>query len=64
MCDICLQYECPPQCPNYQETRIGHCCECNENIFKEDYYFVDEDGNKFCSEKCSMDWHGIRRIHN
>lgn len=63
MCNICNQYECPPQCPNYIETILGYCCECSETIPAIVSYFTDEDGNKFCSEKCAMNWHGIRLIY-
>ena len=50
-----------PRCPNALEPKVrGHCEQCGMDL-REDYeYFVDNENNKFCSEDCSLEYHGVR----
>lgn len=32
MCSYCLQFTCPPGCPNYDPPSNGRCAECGEPI--------------------------------
>ena len=33
MCNICGQYPCHSQCPNYEYHKIGTYDECGENLY-------------------------------
>ena len=62
MCDICRQFSCHPQCPNYKCHKVGACDKCGEDLYKEYKIWIDEDGNKFCSKDCAIDYYGIKEI--
>lgn len=32
MCSYCLQFRCPPGCPNYDPPSSGTCAECGEPL--------------------------------
>lgn len=62
MCDVCQQYICPSQCPNYEYHKVGTCDRCGEDLYEEYEIWTDDDGNKFCSEDCAKDYHGIKEM--
>ena len=41
MCDVCRQYPCPPQCPDYTDTRqaVGICSVCGCEVLTCDGLF-------------------------
>lgn len=44
MCSYCLQLECPPGCPNYEDKARNICKYCGEPIcFGESYVENDEE---------------------
>ena len=50
-----------PLCPEAPEPKVRGFCEKCRNELREDYeYFTDGDNNKFCSEDCAMEYHGIQ----
>ena len=61
ICSECLQAPCHPRCPNAPEPKVrGHCEQCNEEL-REDYeYYTDSENNKFCSDDCALEYHGIK----
>ena len=63
-CDICRKYGYHlPQCPYASEPRIrGNCTMCNKELLEGYEYYKDEESNKFCSDKCAMEYHGIKLI--
>ena len=50
MCDVCLRYKCPPQCPNYETPSSPiKCSVCGEYIYDGEEYveeYVSKDTNK------------------
>ena len=61
MCEYCYYtIGHHPRCPNASEPKVlGHCLQCNYEL-REDYeYYRDNDDNKFCSEECAVQYHGI-----
>ena len=62
MCDVCGQYPCHSQCPNYEYHKVGSCDQCNGNLYNEYEIWTDDNGNKFCSEDCAKDYYGIKEI--
>ena len=60
MCSECWQTPCHPRCPNAPEPKVrGHCKQCGGEL-REDYeYYTDNYDNKFCSEDCGTEYHGI-----
>lgn len=50
-----------PRCPNAPEPKVRGCCEqCGEEL-REDYeYYTNNDDNKFCSDDCAKEYHGIK----
>ena len=62
MCDICRHYPCHPQCPNSEPKRICCCEQCGEEIYEGYEIWTDYDGDKFCSEACAKEYHGIKEI--
>lgn len=61
MCEYCHQYKHHSLCPNAPDPPIrDKCLQCDEDL-REDYtYWIDEDGNKFCSDDCAMEYHDIK----
>ena len=61
MCSECWQTPCHPRCPNAPEPKVrGQCKQCGEDL-REDYeYYTDNDDNKFCSDDCALEYHGIK----
>ena len=46
MCSICLQANCPPQCPNYVMPNAKHFCSiCKEGIYDGEEYITNNDGD-------------------
>lgn len=62
MCEICQQYSCHPQCPNYEYHKVGTCDKCGEDLYEEYEIWTDDDGNKFCSDDCAKDFYGIKEM--
>lgn len=60
MCEICLRNSCHPRCPNAVQKLRGICEECGEELYEGEYYYTDNDGNKYCSEDCAKKANGIR----
>lgn len=60
MCNICFSSPCLSRCPNAPEPKVrGYCEQCGDQL-REDYeYYTDNDNNKFCSEDCALEYHGI-----
>ena len=64
-CEYCgrsTHYQHHPQCPNCEYHKVGTCDKCGEDLYEEYEIWTDEDGNKFCSEDCAKDYHGIKEI--
>ena len=61
MCNECRQTVCHPLCPNATEPKVmGRCAKCGDDL-REDYvYYTDNENNKFCSDDCAMEYHGIK----
>ena len=61
MCEICHSSFCSRRCPNASESKVkGRCEQCGEEL-REDYeYYTDNENNKFCSEDCAVEYHGIK----
>lgn len=61
MCEICKQVPHNSKCPYATEPVVmGHCEKCEEEL-REDYeYYTDNEGNKFCSDDCAKEYHGIK----
>lgn len=61
MCIECRQTPCHPRCPNAPEPKVrGRCEQCGEEL-REDYeYYTDNKDNKFCSDDCVKEYHGIK----
>lgn len=62
MCDVCRQFSCHPQCPNYEYHKVGTCDKCGEDLYEEYEIWTDYDGNRFCSEDCAKDYYGIKEM--
>lgn len=45
-------------------TVIGVCEECCGELRADYDYYVDADGNKFCSEECGISFHGLKKCWN
>lgn len=61
MCSECRQTPCHPRCPNALEPPIRGYCEHCKGQLREDYeYYTDNEDNKFCSEDCALEYHGIK----
>lgn len=60
MCEICLMNPCHPRCPNYAGKIRGTCEVCGEELYEDQYYFTDDNGNAYCSEECAKKYNGIR----
>ena len=60
-CEYCRQHPHHPRCPNAPEPKVmGYCEQCGEEL-REDYeYYTDNYDNKFCSEDCAKEYHGIK----
>lgn len=61
MCNECRQMPCHPLCPNAPEPKVrGRCRQCEKEM-REDYvYYIDNEDNKFCSDDCALEYHGIK----
>ncbi len=61
MCEFCHKYPHDYRCPNAPEPKVrGYCLQCTEDL-REDYeYYIDNDGNEFCSDDCALKYHGIK----
>ena len=61
ICSECWQSPCHPLCPNAPESKVrGYCEQCGEKL-REDYeFYIDNEDNKFCSEDCALEYHGIK----
>lgn len=61
MCEICHSNPCLSRCPNAPEPKVrGRCEKCGKEL-REDYeYYTDNEGNKFCSDDCALEYHGIK----
>lgn len=62
MCEICQQYPCHSQCPNYEYHKVGTCDKCGKDLYEEYEIWTDDNGNEFCSEDCAKDCYGIKEI--
>ena len=62
MCEICQQYPCHSQCPNYEYHKVGTCDKCGKDLYEEYEIWTDDNGNEFCSEDCAKDYYGIKEI--
>ena len=62
MCEYCHYIgRHHPMCPNAPQPKIRGYCEHCEDPLREDYeYYTDNDGNKFCSDDCALEYHGIK----
>ncbi len=46
-----------------EERNFGHCKNCEEQITDEfEEYYVNEDGEVFCSIECICEHYGIEKI--
>lgn len=61
ICKVCGYSICNSRCPNAPEPKVlGKCEQCEEEL-REDYeYYTDNNDNKFCSEDCALEYHGIK----
>ncbi len=61
MCEICHSSPCLNLCPNAPEPKTrGRCEQCGAEL-REDYeYYTDNEDNKFCSDDCALEYHGIK----
>lgn len=61
VCEICYSNPCLSCCPNAPEPKVyGYCIECGKEL-REDYeYYTDNEDNKFCSDDCASEHHGIK----
>jgi len=50
------------RCPNYEPKIHGYCPQCYTPLLDTSTYYVDNDGNRFCSEECAIQNHGIIEI--
>ena len=41
---------------------VGACENCGEVLTTEYEYYVDGDGNKFCSDDCYIDFYKIKKV--
>lgn len=41
---------------------IGKCEFCEEELRDDAELWTDEEGNRFCSAECAMEFHGIHAI--
>lgn len=41
---------------------IGRCEHCEESLWDDNELWTDEEGNRFCSVECAMEFHGIHEI--
>lgn len=49
--------------PQNDEPKLeGHCCECGEELYDDDGYLIDDDGQKYCDTDCVMRYFGIREV--
>lgn len=62
MCTVCGQYPCHYNCPNCAPKKFGVCAQCGEKIYENMELWSDNDNNKFCSEECAKEYHGIKEI--
>ncbi len=63
MCDICRQSSCHPQCPNYKYHKTGTCGKCGEDLYEECEIWTDDNGSRFCSKDCAIDFYGIKEMN-
>lgn len=63
MCEICHSVPCLNRCPNAPEPKVrGYCEKCGDDL-REDYeYYADNEGNKFCSYECALEYHEIKSM--
>lgn len=63
-CDICRNYGYHlPGCPYAPEPRIrGNCAVCSSELLEGHEYYKDEDDITFCSDRCAMEYHGIKIV--
>lgn len=58
-CEFCHKNPHDYRCPNFEPKIHGYCPQCYKAL-RDDYtYYVDNEGNKFCSEACAIQNHGI-----
>lgn len=43
---------------------IGYCINCGETIISGDEYYVDKNGNKFCTDDCYIKFYEIEKKGN
>ena len=41
---------------------LGFCRNCGEYITDEYEYFVDDENFKFCTDKCYLEYYGIKKV--
>ena len=41
---------------------MSHCEKCREELYEEYEIWIDDNGNKFCSEDCAKDYYGIKEM--
>ena len=62
MCEYCHHVSGHhPRCPSVSESKIrDYCKQCGEEL-REDYeYYTDNEDNRFCSDDCALEYHGIK----
>ena len=62
MCQECRQNPCHSQCPNCKCHKIGNCENCGENLYEEYEIWTDNNGSRFCSKDCAIEFYGIKEI--
>lgn len=62
MCQVCGFTNCHPRCPNYEYHKVGTCDRCGEDLYEGYEIWTDYDDNKFCSEDCAKEYHGIKEM--
>ena len=65
MCEYC-KLPCGlhhPSCPKAQDPPVmGYCIQCNQELRQDYEYYIDNEDNKFCSEECAIQYHGIKEM--
>lgn len=62
VCQVCGFTNCHPRCPNYEYHKVGTCDKCGEDLYEGYEIWTDYDDNKFCSEDCAKEYHGIKEM--
>lgn len=62
MCEICGENPCKRNCPNAVPKYVGRCARCLSPMYDTDLLWTDEDGEKFCTRECAIEYHGIESL--